>query len=273
MNHSSIKIVPTGNDAFDNVTKTADLPNTVTPFIQPQPVMPRNKVLLRKRKRSKHPLRELRIRAGFTLEELAESIKMSPSYLSRLESGSRRLNADIIERLAHALSCNPAELLPYSTYGTPATFGAPTTSSAASNANNPVDLPVYALTGSLNGSGTLETKTAEQWIARPVEFIGMVNAFACIIKNSQWVPRYMDGDRLFIHPSAPLRPLCSVLVIQKNGEVFVGRLQEMSQTVTGNNIVIENSYATEETQRLKTITIPQSDIAASYRIVGTLEAA
>ena len=267
MSNSSIKLLSTENV----ITPKAVEDSVVKPFPRSHPVITRNKVLSRKRKRSKHPLRELRIRSGYTLEDLAEVIHMSPSYLSRLESGSRRLNADIMQRLSQALSCSPAELLPHTTYGTNATFGTPATSSTASNTNYPVDLPVYELKGTADNKGKLETTVTEQWIPRPVDFVGITNAFACIVKNSQWAPRYMDGDRLFLHPSAPLRPLCAVLVTQKNGDTYIGRLKEMKNDIHHASIILENSYANKEEERAKTLSIPQSEIASSYRIMGTLE--
>jgi transcriptional regulator with XRE-family HTH domain len=269
MSNPSIKLI-----SPENLTpSTLAEDNVVKPFPRTHAGIARNKVLSRKRKRSKHPLRELRIRSGYTLEDLAEVINMSPSYLSRLESGSRRLNADIMQRLSQALSCSPAELLPHTTFGTNATFGTPATSSTASNTNYPVDLPVYELKGVADNKGTLETTVTEQWIPRPVDFVGITNAFACIIRNSQWAPRYMDGDRLFLHPSAPLRPACAVLVTQKNGDTYIGRLKEMKNDVHHASIILENVYANKEEERTKTITISQAEIAASYRIMGTLESA
>ena len=66
------------------------------------------------RKRKDAPmthLKFLRKKDGYTLETLSQVTNVSISYLSRLESGSRRLNTDLIRRLAHAFRCSPAELL------------------------------------------------------------------------------------------------------------------------------------------------------------------
>ena len=61
-------------------------------------------------------LKYLRKRSGYTLESLADVTNISISYLSRLESGARRLNTDLIRRLSHAFSCDPAELLNETTH-------------------------------------------------------------------------------------------------------------------------------------------------------------
>lgn len=56
-------------------------------------------------------LKEWRKRRGYSQERLAEMIDTSKSYISELESGKRRYNQELIERLADALSCSPADLL------------------------------------------------------------------------------------------------------------------------------------------------------------------
>lgn len=56
-------------------------------------------------------LRELRVRLGLTLEDVAARAGMDTSTLSRLESGKRRLAVDHLPRLAAALSVSTDELL------------------------------------------------------------------------------------------------------------------------------------------------------------------
>lgn len=236
-------------------------------------VAEKNKMLARKRKRSKHPLRELRIRAGMTLEELAIEINSSPSYLSRLESGARRLNADTIDRLSKVLLCSPAELLPHSTFGTSATYGTPSTSSAAANTNQIVDLPVYKLDGAKK-KHALDLFTPEQWVARPPELQGIKDAFACLVANSKWMPRYLEGERLFIHPTAPLRPGVTILLSTKAGEVVIGTLVEFQGNATANmKMIVENTFASELEKRTQKVVYAQKDLETAYRVIGSLEAA
>lgn len=57
-------------------------------------------------------LRKRRREHGYTLNQLAQRIPMSPSNLSRLELGSQGPPADeVIERIAKALDADPGELL------------------------------------------------------------------------------------------------------------------------------------------------------------------
>jgi transcriptional regulator with XRE-family HTH domain len=233
-----------------------------------QPLI-RNKVLIRKRKRSKHPLRELRIRKGCTLEELSEITKLSPSYLSRLESGSRRLNADIIQRLSLALSCGPAELLPHSNF-TGTSYAAPAAPANMSGTTaSAVDLPVYKLTGTKGAEGIIEKAQAEQWITRPSDFIGVQDAFACAVNDSQWMPRYMNGDRLLIHPTAPLKAGCAVLVTTKEGKAYIGTFKEAKGTGAEQDFIIETTFSAASEE----ITFKQKDMRAAYRITGTIDVA
>lgn len=245
--------------ATGNLSLVKDTSSPTQPLI-------RNKVLIRKRKRSKHPLRELRIRKGCTLEELSEITKLSPSYLSRLESGSRRLNADIIQRLSLALSCGPAELLPHSNF-TGTSYAAP--AAVPGTAHSTVDLPVYKLTGKKGAEGVIEKAQAEQWITRPSDFIGVQDAFACAVNDSQWMPRYMNGDRLLIHPTAPLKAGCAVLVTTKEGKAYIGTFKEAKGTGAEQDFIIETTFSTPSQEMV----FKQKDMRAAYRITGTIDVA
>jgi len=55
-------------------------------------------------------LRELRISAGFTQEELADAAKLDRSYVGSVERGERNLSIENVCRLANAIGVSPAEL-------------------------------------------------------------------------------------------------------------------------------------------------------------------
>jgi transcriptional regulator with XRE-family HTH domain len=57
-------------------------------------------------------VRELRERAGTTQETLAAAVNMSSQNLGHIERGQVRLSVDHLQRLAKALGCQPAELMP-----------------------------------------------------------------------------------------------------------------------------------------------------------------
>ncbi len=56
-------------------------------------------------------LRELRLRKGFTQEELADRAHLHRNYVGGVERGERNLSLLNIVELAHALSIRAADLL------------------------------------------------------------------------------------------------------------------------------------------------------------------
>lgn len=56
-------------------------------------------------------VRELRKSKGLTVQQLADIVGLSKSYLSEIETGKKTANARRIEQLAKALSVRPFELL------------------------------------------------------------------------------------------------------------------------------------------------------------------
>src|SRR3990167_2084631 len=60
---------------------------------------------------SSNNLKSMRKEKKLTLGKLAELTRLSPSYLSRIEVGSRRMNTDILQKLSRILECHPSDLL------------------------------------------------------------------------------------------------------------------------------------------------------------------
>jgi transcriptional regulator with XRE-family HTH domain len=56
-------------------------------------------------------LKQWREHRGLSQQRLAERIDTSKGYISDLERGKRRYNQDMLEMLADALNCEPADLL------------------------------------------------------------------------------------------------------------------------------------------------------------------
>jgi transcriptional regulator with XRE-family HTH domain len=246
-------------------------PDLIHPLSLSQNLLYQDKVRARRRKGAKHPLRDYRIRAGYTLKELADVIQMSPSYLSRIEGGSRRLNSDILETLSQALSCRPADLLPQKRRHT----GGKEMETATPSVEK--DLPVYRLAGTMETHGHIYTDVVEQWILRPVELSGIKGAFACVIQDSSFGPRYSDGDRILIHPTAPFSNQCSVLAITNDNEAYIGRFMSWDgrEAMAANPLLtLEiSSSKRDELPKIQKVTFERSQLKGIYRIIGTLEAA
>lgn len=56
-------------------------------------------------------IQELRVGLGLSVDDLADQIGTSGTQIRRLESGTRRLTTEWLERIAIALQCSPADLL------------------------------------------------------------------------------------------------------------------------------------------------------------------
>lgn len=235
--------------------------------------MAHNKLLTRKRKKSRHPLRDLRLQRGYTLEELAELTRLSPSYLSRLESGSRRLNADILQRLALVLSCHPGDLLPHDSHTSK--FVPQSSWTKEGSMGTSQDLPLYCLEKKSDGSLILDVSSAKEWVNRPPEMTGVANAFAFSIEDQGVSPRYGKQDRIFAHPARSLTPECHMLAVNANDEAFVGQFLGWRADDAGQPDALELKVMAPSSQGFteKHLFIPRSELKASFRIVGTMEAA
>ncbi len=242
--NSKLKVV-SGKISFENTNKN--------------PV--KSKVQTRKRKESLHPLRDLRLKLGCTLEELAKRTKMSPSYLSRLESGSRRLNEDLLESLSNALECDPAELLTKSHFIKNASF--PLTK--PQNSNIVPDFPIFSINVSESGIPSV-SESPDRMMPRPEDFNGVKGAFACQLDESCWEPRYCSRDVLLIHPTMALKDGCSVFVKTIDNKVFIGTYKAIESEELPTEFTFKTSYSND----VKEITLPLKEVEA-YRITGTLE--
>lgn len=56
-------------------------------------------------------VREWRLRAGLTLQQVADRLETSPGTISDLETGRKRMNSDWMEAFAWAYGIEPAALL------------------------------------------------------------------------------------------------------------------------------------------------------------------
>ncbi len=238
---------------------------------QPQNVI--NRVLARKRKKSRHPLRELRLQRGFTLEELAGLTELSPSYLSRLESGTRRLNADILQRLADILACHPGDLLP--TESNIAKFSSgyaqtASTESLGSARYQAQDLPFYRLQAAPGQPFKAMDASPSEWVMRPHELQGVAGAISFTLSESVNNARFRAGDRVYAHPSRPLSPSCSILAITTDNQAIVGEFIRWNPASDANgSVLVIRTPETGEAENL----ISQDKLKGVFRIVGFMEAA
>ena len=56
-------------------------------------------------------IKELRKQKGLTQLQVSEMIGTSRAYLTQIESGTRRVNEDLLDKIAAALGCKPSDLI------------------------------------------------------------------------------------------------------------------------------------------------------------------
>lgn len=58
-------------------------------------------------------IKELRLRAGYSQEELASKASLHRTYMSDIERGERNVSVENIKKIADALEVDPSELLKF----------------------------------------------------------------------------------------------------------------------------------------------------------------
>jgi transcriptional regulator with XRE-family HTH domain len=186
------------------------------------------------RKRKDAPmthLKYLRKRNGYTLESLSEITSISISYLSRLESGSRRLNTDLIRRLSHAFRCDPAELLQEVSHdsrtSSPVEFNRSRRIEVVSRENC---MPLYCIAPSQEDESKLIIKICSpaEWRHRPSELISKEELLA-VKAGSYFTPHFRSSSTLYLEPSCNLIPE-SIVVILNKGSVLIKKIWSVTPT-------------------------------------------
>lgn len=221
-------------------------------------------------------LRALRKAKGFTLEKLAELTMISPSYLSRLEAGDRRLNTDLIHKLSSVLHCSPAEILKDEGWQSESKADLPGDKLSAVFPQK--DLPVFKLSAvqefenipreDVNTSPEtlyLHRDTPIDWIYRPMQLAQVTSAFAVYIGSSHFGTTYKEGEQILVHPSKPLSKSCSILVIYNDDSITLGQFEGWF----GDSLHLISYGAS--IGHFNVQSYHKDQLKAVYRIIGTLE--
>lgn len=192
-----------------------------------------NDPVLLRRKRKDLPmthLKYLRKKSGYTLESLSELTSISISYLSRLESGSRRLNTDLIRRLSHAFKCDPAELLEEKTHESQVISGV-----EFSRRRSPEtiikdrSLPLYSVTkNEETGELAIRICSPSEWRQCPVELAGRGDVFA-LYAGEYLEPYFNSSSTVYLEPATNLAPESTVIILNC-GKIMVKKIWSVTPT-------------------------------------------
>ncbi|MCP5322547.1 MAG: helix-turn-helix domain-containing protein [Candidatus Paracaedibacteraceae bacterium] len=240
-------------------------------------------------------LRLLRRIRGLTLEELSEQVGISVSYLSRIESGNRRVTEPLLFKLSELLNCDPTEILSdeppekqIASLGfSSLSFHRKTPPEKVSELMELLEkvagqlqdntyihkLPIftshYFKNTTFPNQETTKTESLDgiplnepsDWLPCPPELTQVKNAFAYYVVNDEMSPRYSPGDVVFINPQKPLMPGCFALLVKNDDTIHLRQfINSNGQTFTF------KSYHDSKEENLSV-----SDIKGIYRIVGSRE--
>lgn len=241
-------------------------------------------------------LRLLRRIRGLTLEELSEQVGISVSYLSRIESGNRRVTEPLLLKLSELLQCDPTEILSdtppekqiaslgfssltFQRHNSPEKVSElmslleKVAGQLQSNTLTTQQLPIFtshyfknaalphddtAVSSSLDG---VPLNEPSDWLPCPPELSQVKTAFAYYVVNKEMSPRYNPGDVVFVNPQKPLMPGCYVLLL-KNDDTT-----QLRQFINSNGqVFIFKSHQDNTEQELNI-----AQIKGIYRVVGSRE--
>lgn len=224
------------------------------------------------RRRGVSNLKILRRSQGLTLEALSEITGISPSYLSRLECGARRLNTDLMEKLSSVLNCAPSDLLKKTfsnAHGRSSQSDLITLQGREANAQER-DLPIYSISTCISTLDNQDSKESAnlsapvEWHARPAPLVN-TNAFGLLISDAGYAPKYNTGDIVYVHPSKPFMPGCTLFIALNDDSVFLRTFCNWNK----DSIIVRplGSMAPNVNQE-----ILKSTIKSAYKIVGCWDA-
>lgn len=144
--------------------------------------------------------------SGRKQRDLATALDVDPSAITRLLRGERRLRLDEAPKVEAFFG-----------RARPSPNVEPRPGDGAEDPDlAPRNLPVYA---SAQGGETGMVITYEpiEYMRRPQNLEGVLDAFAFYVVGDSMSPRFRHGERLLVHPKRPPRPGEDVLLILKGG--------------------------------------------------------
>ncbi len=215
-------------------------------------------------------LKFLRKKNGYTLETLSQVTNVSISYLSRLESGSRRLNTDLIRRLAHAFRCSPAELLQEISHDgnvvTAVEFGRRKRHDMVSREMN---MPVYKVVTSSDDESKLAISIcpSSEWKTKPSELFAKDDVFAIKAEN-YFTPYFSETSTLYLEPASNLAPESTVVILDR-GQIMIKKIWSVTPTTLQLCDISDiDALKSGNTPRQALVSLNRDELDATYKVVG-----
>ena len=224
-------------------------------------------------------LKYLRKKNGFTLETLANIMDVSISYLSRLESGSRRLNPELVAKFAEAFNCDVNEFTadmdkPFTYPMAEAEAAKNKRASKRTSFVDPFritylkrDVPAYVLSNEGDGKLFLKRTAPHEWLFRPIEFLDKT-VFAILCKDN-FKPYFSEKGILYVNGDTNFSPENNVLVCRDNGQVVLKKVWAVtpnSLQLCDYNEIYNLKSGIADSSKLENIS--RDNLGEIYKIVG-----
>jgi len=216
-------------------------------------------------------VKSLRSNHGLSQKALGDKVGLSQPSIERIESG-KTLNPGKIVELAKELGVSAdylrfgedAGMHPASPPETLAPL-APAPSTGIRMANHlgfseSRDLPVIGKAAGGDGALVIDAAPID-WTFRPADLRGVQDAFAVYVTGDSMVPKYLDGDLLYVHPGRPIRKGRHILLETSDHHGLVKRFEGWEE-----DHIVLTQYNPALTFRIQ-----RSKILRTMLIIGSIE--
>jgi phage repressor protein C with HTH and peptisase S24 domain len=214
-------------------------------------------------------LKELREQAGLTMRAVSEALGWSLTRYQHYEDRYKRrflpfeLARDLEAIFApHGVESGQVLQLAGIEAGQPVNQRRETVPARAAATQAQRDLPVMG-TVKGDGDGFLFVQgEAKEFVERPANLKGVLNALALYMDGDVMEPRYYAGELLYVNPNRPLTRNCFVAVELADGQGLIRQFIRRSE-----DEVVLRQFNPAKDQHLKA-----GNVKKIYRITGAAEA-
>ena len=199
-------------------------------------------------------IKEWRSSRGWSLQHLADLVETSRAQIDKLERGERRLTVDWMIRLAKALECLPADLLPLQR--------SPPLPHPMIAALPPKTIPVRS---AARGGHEQEMFLADGPLEHrpcPPYAVHMQDIYAIIVVGESMHPMYRAGQILYVNPHKPCATGRGVVVSKTNHAVLIKEFLRASA---------EGLWVREYQPTQRDFLIPHVEITTAHPVIGAEE--
>lgn len=218
-------------------------------------------------------LREARLAAGLSQEELAERTGTSQPQINKLETGKRKMTLDWAVKLARPLGIDPISLMPEDRQDRSVSIvvgrsgfgdgGRPYMTPAPGGGALPAQMPVRAAArGGVDQEMFLEDGPID-WVAVPDYLKNARDPYGIWVVGESMMPRFRPAQVIHINPYKPPMPGAGVVLVKTSKAVLIKEF--VRRTLDGG--VVLREYRPQDRE----FTVPREEVDTLHTVVGLQE--